>query len=260
MKIAYQGTKGSFSHQTIKNLASETLGLATFKEVYEAVEKGDSDLGLLPIENSLAGCIYETIDLLSQGDLFIVCELITKVEHHLMGLTNAQIEKVISHPKALAQCTKFFEENPKIDHSPFFDTAGAAEEVALKMDPKIGAIASREAANIYGLKILSENIQDERENFTRFLLISKKKTTGTKCSLVFSIPHEPGSLAKTLKVFHSHGIDLTSIISRPIKNKPFEYLFFVDIVLKKGQEIPKLNVRTLKNLGSYEAVSNCVNC
>lgn len=260
MKIAYQGTKGSFSHQTIKRRASETHGCSTFKEVCKAVQDGYCELGLLPIENTLAGCIYETIDLLANGELFIVGELITKIEHNLMGISRANIEEVLSHPKALAQCSKFFDKHPNMKAVPHFDTAGAAEAVALIKDPKKAAIASKEAAEIYGLEVFQENIQDEVENFTRFLLISKKPVQGTKCSLIFSLPHEPGSLAKTLKAFTDAEIDMTSIVSRPIKDKPFEYLFFVDIVMKEGQEIPELNVQTLKNLGSYETISNWPNC
>lgn len=175
--VVYQGIEGSFSHITAKRvfgISAALKGLPTFREVYEAVEKGEADMGLLPIENTLAGTITETIDLISQGDLQIVGETRTLVEHSLLALASANIRKVLSHPKALAQCTRLFKENPSWEAVPHYDTAGAAADVAKLGDPTIAAIANRAAAEIYGLNVMKEGIQDHDENYTRFYLISKK--------------------------------------------------------------------------------------
>jgi prephenate dehydratase len=251
MKIAYQGIEGSFSHRTLANHSAGKVGLPTFRAVYEAVENGDVDLGLLPIENTLAGTIYETIDLLSQGDLKIVGELHTKVEHSLLALPGAKISKVLSHPKALAQCTKLFATHPEWTPVPHYDTAGAAADVATLNDPTLAAIANASAAEIYGLEVVTQGVQDHDENYTRFYLISKTGTTGSKGSLCFTIEHEPGKLAEMLNLFAKLGINLTYIVSRPIVGKPFEYLFYVDLELR--DKLPPIEG---KILGTYETISN----
>lgn len=245
MKIVYQGAKGSYSHKTLLGLNGEKVGLATFKDVYEAVSKGEADLGLLPIENALIGTIYETIDLLAEGELKIVGELTTKVDHCLLALPDAKIKKVLSHPKALEQCTKFLQKHPEWEIVPFYDTAGAA--IAAAADPSVGAIASVGAAQEYGLEILHKNIQDHEKNYTRFFLISKRQAAGNKSSLCFTLDHKPGALAAMLAQFA--GSNLTHIVSRPIPGKPFEYIFYVDL---EGP-IPNIDA---KHLGSYEAISH----
>lgn len=252
MKIAYQGTQGSYSEKALQNLEGEKIGLVTFQNVYHAVAKGEVDLGLLPIENALAGTIYETIDLLAEGDLKIVGEIYVKVEHCLLAKPNARIKKVLSHPKALAQCTKLFANHPEWEAIPHYDTAGAAREVAKSQDLSIAAIASAEAAQKYGLEIAMQNVQDAEENYTRFFLISKTGTKGKKGSLCFTIDHTPGKLAEILQQFAKKGINLTHIVSRPILGKPFEYLFYVD--LEVPEEWPK-NIEA-KHLGTYETISH----
>lgn len=249
MKIAYQGIEGSYSHQAIAHWESEKAGLATFREVYQAVERGEADLGLLPIENALAGTIYETIDLLNEGELKIVGELHTEVEHCLMALPGAQVRKVLSHPQALMQCKKLFTEHPEWEAVPHYDTAGAALYVAQSNDLSLAAIASRKAAKSYGLEVLDVGVQDHAENYTRFFLISKTEGAGKKGSFCFTIDHKPGKLAEMLNSFAKEGINLTHIVSRPIPGKPFEYLFYVDLEGPK----PKSPV---KHLGSYETISH----
>lgn len=251
MKIAYQGIEGSFSHRTLAGHKGEKVGLPTFRDVYEAVLNGEADLGLLPIENTLAGTIYETIDLLSQGDLKIVGELHTQVEHSLLALPGAKISKVLSHPKALAQCTKLFADHPEWTPVPHYDTAGAAADVAASGDPTLAAIANRSAAEIYGLDVVSVGVQDHDENYTRFYLISKTATTGSKGSLCFTLDHKPGKLAEMLNLFAKLGINLTYIVSRPIVGKPFEYLFYVD--LENASKLPNIEG---KILGTYETISH----
>ncbi|MGB7978354.1 MAG: prephenate dehydratase domain-containing protein [Chlamydiales bacterium] len=251
MKIAYQGIEGSFSHRTLAQMPGVKIGMATFSAVYKAVERGDVDLGLLPIENTLAGTIYETIDLLSQGDLNIVGELYTRIEHSLLALPGAKIKKVLSHPKALAQCVKLFEEHPDWTPVSHYDTAGAAADVARLGDRSLGAIANRAAAAIYGLEIVKEGIQDHKDNYTRFFLISKQESKGKKGSFCFTIDHQPGKLAEILHLFAKEGINLSYIVSRPIVGRPFEYLFYVDLEFRgKWPHIEG------KWLGTYETISD----
>lgn len=251
MKIGYQGTKGSYSHRALTFMEGEKIGKNTFRDVYLAVENGDIDLGLLPIENALAGTIYESIDLLAAGDLKIVGEIIIKVDHCLMALGKGEIKKVLSHPKALAQCKKLFEQHPEWEAIPHYDTAGAAEDVAKSRDFSLGAIASESAAEEYGLEIILTNVQDHNENYTRFFLISKTETYGNKGSICFTLDHKPGKLAEVLTSFGENGINLTHIVSRPIPGKPFEYLFYADLVNLRGG-LENMNV---KLLGTYETIS-----
>ncbi|MBU6446696.1 MAG: prephenate dehydratase, partial [Verrucomicrobia bacterium] len=229
MKIAYQGIQGAYSHKALEQIEGEKVGLPTFHDVYEAVSSGKVDLGLLPIENSLIGTIYETIDLLAGGDLKIVGEIIIKIDHCLLALPGAKIQKVLSHPKALAQCTRFFKAHPEWEIVPHYDTAGAAHDIAMSGDRTVGAIASEAAAKEYGLEIIQRNVQDHEQNYTRFFLISKTGTSGNKGSLCFTLDHAPGKLVEMLDQFAKAGMNLTHIVSRPIPGKPFEYLFYVDL-------------------------------
>lgn len=253
-RIAYQGIEGSFSHKTLAQLSCKPIGKTTFSEVYEAVEKGEVDFGLLPIENTLAGTIYETIDLLNEGSLHIIGELHTKVEHSLLALPGASIERVISHPKALAQCQKIFRDHPEWEVTPHYDTAGAAADIAEMGDLKTAAIANSDAAAIYGLEIVSRGIQDHDENYTRFFLIGKQASSGKKGSISFTLDHRAGSLAQVLSILGEHKVNLTYIVSRPIIGKPFEYLFYVD--LEMPEKLPELKTKTLKILGTYETISH----
>ncbi|MBS0625901.1 MAG: bifunctional chorismate mutase/prephenate dehydratase [Verrucomicrobia bacterium] len=251
-RIAYQGIEGSFSHLTAKRFSSQLLGLPTFQAVYEAVEKGEADFALMPIENTLAGTIYETIDLLNQGDLKIVGMTQTKIEHSLMALPGAEPQRVKSHPKALMQCTRFLAENPHLEAISYFDTAGAAANLK---DLSTAAIAHSSAAKIYGLEILAQNIQDHEENYTRFFLIGKRAVEGKKASLCFTLDHRPGSLADVLT--HLAGANLTYIVSRPIIGKPFEYMFYVDLESIDGAALEELQKKTnsLKVFGKYDVLS-----
>lgn len=261
-KIVYQGIEGSFSHITAQRLYGndcKLIGLPTFKEAFEAVEKGDADLALFPIENTLAGTIYETLDLLSQKNLKIVGVTNTLVEHSLLGLPGTSIEsirKVFSHPKALAQTAEFIAKRPAMQAIAHYDTAGAALDVAKSKDPSSAAIANHAAAAIYGLQVLAQGIQDHVENFTRFFLIAKEAVSGKKCSLCFTLEHRPGSLASVLNFLADHQIDLTYIVSRPLLGRPFEYLFYVDLEAQNTSFIGELEKRTnsLKILGTYDEI------
>lgn len=262
--IAYQGTEGSFSHMTAERILGATCntkGFPTFREVFEAVEKGEVDLALMPIENTLAGTIYETLDLMSQGNLQIIGAAQTQIRHSLLALPGASVQnirKVLSHPKALAQCVGLFQKNPLLEAVSHYDTAGAAADVAKGKDPACAAIAHRGAAEIYGLQVLQDEIQDHQENYTRFFLLSKEgKNEGKKWSLCFTLEHKPGSLAEALSLFAEKNVNLTYIVSRPILGRPFEYLFYVDLESSDRSFIDDLSKKThtLKILGNYDALS-----
>jgi prephenate dehydratase len=262
-KIVYQGIAGSFSHLTALRLFGsdcQLKGLPTFRAVYQAVENNEADLALMPIENTLAGTIYETIDLLKEGGLQIVGETQTRIQHSLLGIrgsTIREIRKVFSHPKALAQCERFFSEHPLMEATAHYDTAGAAADVAEANHPSQAAIAHATAAGIYGLEVLAQGIEDHGENFTRFFLLSKEGREGDRCSLCFTIDHRPGSLADILAFFAQRQVNLTYIVSRPWIGKPFEYMFYVDLETPNPVVFDELKQKTksLKILGRYHELS-----
>ena len=261
-RIAYQGIEGSFSHLTAQRLFGSScliLGFPTFREVFDAVENGEAETALMPIENTLAGTIYETIDYLSQGSLHIIGMTQTRIVHSLLGVRGSnrqEVQKVLSHPKALAQCTRFFSEHPWMSSTAHYDTAGAAADVAAAQDKTQAAIAHSCSAAIYGLDVLEEGIEDHCENYTRFFLLSKQAAQGKRCSLCFTLDHCPGSLCEVLSIFARHRINLTYIISRPLIGKPYEYLFYAD--LENAPQIPIEELRektsTVQILGHYDVI------
>ena len=246
MKVAFQGIPGSFSHTAAVNIFGQDnsfIGVNQFRKIFELVKEKKADRGVVPIENSLAGSVHENYDLLSRYKIPIVGEYYLEIEHNLLGIEKSKdfkkIKEAYSHPKALEQCVTFFENHPWIEKKLFSDTAGAAKFVADSKDVTKAAIASRNASELYGLPILKKNIEDNKFNFTRFLIIScEKKSTQkpNKCSLVFTVKHVPGSLANALRVFAENGVNLVKIESRPIHGKPFEYLFYVDLEFSKDRE------------------------
>jgi prephenate dehydratase len=259
--IVYQGVKGSFSYLTaVKRWGEDNhfLGMNTFREVFEAVAEGRADAAVIPIENSLAGSIYENYDWLIRYDLSIVGEAHTKIEHCLLGLGKVEdLKKVFSHPKALEQCTVFLRAHPEIKSVVHADTAGAAADVAASGDPSLGSIASRESAEIYGLKVLRAQIEDEPNNYTRFLFVTKRAEPvahANKCSLSFTLEHTPGKLASVLQHLSQHGMNLMKIESRPIKTKPFEYVFYVDVEFTDPASLTLL--KDYQILGFYEKDQN----
>lgn len=263
-RIAYQGINGSFSHLTVQRLFGIEcvfMGFQTFREAFEAVEQCTADLALLPIENTLAGTIYETLDLLNEGELYIVGETKTKIEHSLLAIAGSSIDSirtVRSHPKALAQCSRMLRKRSAIEPIPHFDTAGAAADVAKEKNISSAVIAHIGAASIYGLEVLEENIHDHEENYTRFFLLSKKPAPqGTKCSVCFALPHRAGSLVDVLSLFAQQNLNMTSIVSRPFIGKPFEYLFHIDFDNPLGPFLETLKQKTIhfKCLGIYDDIS-----
>ncbi|MEK6955005.1 MAG: prephenate dehydratase [Candidatus Micrarchaeota archaeon] len=235
--IAFQGERGAYSEAAGNSLFPQKIFIPceTFRQVFEAVESGEAQYAIVPIENSTEGSINEVYDLLLEKQLHIHAETVVQVRHCLMAdreASLAEIMEVYTHPQALAQCRKFIEQKlPYARIIPFYDTAGAAKMIAENGKRNIAAIASQAAAKYYGLKELAAGIEDNRSNFTRFLLLSKataEKPENPKTSLVFSLKHKPGALFSALRPFADKGINLTKIESRPTKGTPWEYLFYMD--------------------------------
>lgn len=262
-KIVYQGIEGSFSHITARRLFGSFCvieGKPTFRDVYEAVEKAAADLALMPIENTLAGTIYETIDLLGQGSLHIVGTAQTRIQHSLLGMAKSsikQIRKVLSHPKALEQCSQFLSKHPWIEAVPHYDTAGAARDVAKMRDPTLAAIAHKDVGPMVGLDVFAQEIEDHAENYTRFLILSKSPSKGRRCSILFTTEHRMGSISEILTWLAKRGANLTTIVSRPWVGKHFEYQFYVELEASQEFSLEELKEKTqsLRVLGWFDELS-----
>jgi prephenate dehydratase len=266
-KIAYQGVKASFSDMAIGRYlgdAVESIGKVSFDAVFTALKSGEVEMVAVPIENTLIGPIVENLDLIARHDMHIIAEVCLPIEHCLVGKKGLKLEEiteVLSHPKALAQCARFFQEHPWIQPVSHFDTAGAARDVS-ESQKRIAAIGSRKTAETYGLELILENLEDVRSNTTRFLFLQKgpsvtKKEKG-KCSLLLTLAHAPGALLQALKVFADNHLNLTQIVSRPIQEKPFEYLFFIDLLFPEDVDLNTIfeelqkHTQTCQLLGVYD--------
>ncbi len=237
--IAFQGERGSFSEEAAYKLLGRRITVTpceTFEAIFESVASRKAKFCLAPIENTLAGSVYENYDLLLSNDLHIVGEVSLRIVHNLIappGVAIKDIIQVYSHPVALAQCGQFFKRHPKIQKIPFYDTAGAVKMLAERRLRGAAAIASRVAAEVYKARILATHLEDHRENYTRFLLLSKTAQVSSKAnkvSIVFSTANAPGALYKCLSVFALRDIDLTKLESRPLRGRPFEYFFYLDFL------------------------------
>ncbi|HVS64604.1 MAG TPA: prephenate dehydratase [Thermoanaerobaculia bacterium] len=243
LRVAYQGVEGSFSHLTAqRRYAGRSggvllTGYETFRQAAGSVREGVNDVALLPIENSTAGSINETYDLLAEEGLAINAEVISEISHCLLGVPGATMEglrMVLSHPQALAQCEKFLCELEGVRTQTEFDTAGAARKVRQLGDPGIAAIASERAATVFGLEILVSGIQTQMSNYTRFVEIATEAAAcppdqPCKTSLMLAIGHHPGDLGEVLRQFSSRRINLTKLESRPVPEQPFRYRFYLDV-------------------------------
>jgi len=233
--VVYLGPAATHTHlaclehfgNSIRALAEENI-----QEVFDAVEKGKADYGVVPIENSTEGVVNRTLDMFIESEVKICGEILTKISHDLLSQSGKpeDIQTIYSHPQAFGQCRQWVMKNfPHIQVVETVSTAKAAQMVA--KDANTAAIASSFAARLYGLKVIESQIEDYLNNYTRFLVLgqeSMEKTGKDKTSILFSIPHTPGSLYQALKIFSEKGINLTKIESRPIKGKPWEYVFFLD--------------------------------
>lgn len=244
LRISYQGVEGSYSHLTAQRRYAGTPGGAlltghdSFRAAADSVIHGAADLALLPIENTTAGSINETYDLLADGKLHITGEVVTSIEHCLLVMPGVKLDEVrvvISHPQALAQCHAFFAEHPHLSARPDLDTAGSARRVAQSGDRTLAAIASATAAKTYGLEILAHGIQSSSGNATRFVEVGLRPApvaddARAKTSLLLALADRPGALGEVLMRFAAHGLSLTKLESRPIPSAPFTYRFYADVL------------------------------
>jgi prephenate dehydratase len=268
MKIAIQGELGSFSHEAAEAIvpAAKVVPCARSLEVFERLERGTVGGAVIPIENSLAGSVAEHFDLLLSREVYIVREFRLRIVHNLIvlpGTKRRDVRRVFSHPVALEQCRDLFRKNPRLEAVPFYDTAGSVKRVVADRLGDAAAIASRRAAEVYGGEILKAGIEDDKRNFTRFFLIRRGKPRAArqagKTSLAFSVKNVPGALFKALSVFALRDISLSKIESRPRRGRPWEYVFFVDL-LRGDDEAARNALRHLgevaelvKVLGIYPA-------
>jgi prephenate dehydratase len=257
LRVAYQGEPGAFSESAAHRLLGERLAAIpckSFEEMFDSVERGDTDCCVAPIENSLAGSIHRNYDLLFQSRLTISGETNLRIVHNLIARPGSElpaIRRVYSHPVALAQCARFLNAHPGIEPVPVHDTAGAVRIVMERGQSDEAAIASDRAAEIYGAHILAESVEDHAKNYTRFFLLShsamdvQETPRRWKTSLVLQLRNEPGSLFRALGAFALPGIDLSKIESRPIEGRPWEYAFYLDIV---GNRNDSAIARAIDNL------------
>ena len=255
MKVSFQGEPGAYSEQAVFNYFGdvETVPCESFDAMFDAVVSGKSDAALAPIENSLAGSIHQNYDLLLRHDLHIVGEYFLRVQHSLIanaGVKMEDIKKAISHPQALGQCAGYLRSHG-IKAEQVYDTAGSVKMLKESGAQDVAAIASKRAAELYGMQILEEGIEDNTENYTRFLAVQGESTVPkqeAKTSIVFTLKNVPGSLFKAMSVFALRDIDLTKIESRPLQGSPWEYLFYIDLIGSTQDETVQ---RALDHLAEY---------
>jgi prephenate dehydratase len=241
MRIAIQGEPGSFSHEAALKAHPEAtiLSCALSAEVFAVVRDGAADAAMIPIENSLAGSVLEHYDLLLAHAVSVESEWPLRIRHNLIGVpgtTMDRIRQAYSHPVALAQCRRFFEDHPEIEAAAFYDTAGSVKQLMELREPSVAAIASAQAASHYGGEILQAGIEDNAENYTRFFLIRRRERLEAdphpdKVSLAFAVENRPGSLVEALQVFAGLGTNVTRLESRPVPGRPWEYVFYTDYQL-----------------------------
>jgi prephenate dehydratase len=268
-RIAFQGERGAFSEEAALKLLGPEIVLVpcgSFDATFSAIRNGSADYVLAPMENSLAGSVHRSFDLLVESGLHIIGEVVIPIVHNLIGLPGvspARLVSVESHPVALAQCEQFFIAHPHLKRIVTEDTAGSAREIMRAGDSGRAAIASARAAELYGAQILQDHLEDDRENYTRFFLLAPSSGVSKdadKISLVFQLPHSPGALQQALAPFAQRNINLMKIESRPVHGKPWQYRFYIDLqasaraaaTIAALEQLAKFAVE-LKVLGSYKS-------
>ncbi len=268
MRVAFQGAPGAYSQAAIWQYIgpqTECLPCETFEELFHRVLKGEATHALLPVENSTTGSVHPSYDLLLKYELIIQREIILRIEHALLGVEGTrleQIRRVTSHPQALAQCEGYIRRHGW-EAITAYDTAGAAHQLAQSGDVQTAVIASEIAAEIYGLQVLARSIQDLKENYTRFFLLGTQPapyTSQAKTTLVFATAHVPGALYRCLGEFATRNLNLTRIESRPDRQHPWHYLFYVDVEghlsdppMQEALQALQKHTTFLRLLGSYAA-------
>ena len=275
MKIAIQGEPGSFSHEAALKLVpdADIVPCALSAEVFAALTGNAVDAAVIPIENSLAGSVSEHFDLLHSYDVRVEREILLRIRHNLIAIAGAEtegIDRVFSHPVALAQCRQFLARHPRMEAFASYDTAGSVKQLVELRDRHAAAIASKQAAEFYGALILEAGIEDNPENYTRFFLLrrateARADPDANKISIAFSLEHRPGSLVAALSALSALGTNLTKIESRPVHGKPWEYVFYVDCQIGSADEgthaIDALRAHCgmVKELGRYREADGAVN-
>jgi len=275
MRIAYQGEPGAYSEAAALKFhaSADALPRPSFDDVFSAVSSGTATHGILPVENSIGGSIHRNFDLLAEHDLSIVGEVELLVDHCLLaypGTTRAALRRIYSHPQALAQCEQFLRTmSPRpgsgqggVEIVATYDTAGSAKLIRDGALKDTGAIASARAAEVFDLEVLASGIQDYAANLTRFVIVARQAETvsdADKTTILFALPNEPGALFKALSVFALRDIDLTKLESRPIRGRPWEYMFYVDLsVSRQDMRCARALVhlaefaKWVRTLGSYK--------
>jgi prephenate dehydratase len=263
-KVAFQGEHGAYSEIAATKFfpESQLIPMKLFQDIFDALRTDSIDCAVVPVENSIEGSVNEIYDLLLDADKKITGEMFLKIEHCLIALPDSNaITKVLSHPQALAQCRNYIKRK-NLDSIPSYDTAGSVRLIKEKKINDTAAIASKNAAEFYNMKILDQNIEDRKNNFTRFLVLSDLQTAPSKSdrtSMIFGLKHTPGSLYSVMQKFVHHKINLTKIESRPTKEKPWEYNFYVDFEGHVEEENVKNAINNIekkctfiKILGSYQ--------
>ena len=274
-KVAFQGERGAFSEEAARKLLGPAVVVVPcqrFEDVFRSLEQRKTDAAVIPIENTLHGSVHENYDHLLHFDLPIVGETKIRIVHHLIAPPDvpfAKLRRVYSHPVALNQCLSFFAKNRQLEKVPFYDTAGSVKMIMSERPPDAAAIASEVAAEIYGAKILRRSIEDDRQNFTRFFLLHRPEKTRSrapragksaewKTSVVFTTRNVPGALFRSLSAFALRDLNLAKIESRPLRGKPWEYLFYLDFIGRVDEPTSQNALRhlgeladLLRVLGSY---------
>ncbi|MDP2998499.1 MAG: prephenate dehydratase [Bryobacterales bacterium] len=271
-RVSFQGEKGAFSQEAAHQLlgpAIEVVPCQRFDDLFRSLETREADAAVVPIENTLHGSVHENYDHLLKFDFPIVAETSVRIVHNLIappGVAFRRLRRVYSHPVALNQCLKFFERYPKLERVPFYDTAGSVKMLMQERPEDAAAIASSVAAGIYGATILKRSIEDDRKNFTRFFLLRRpeqvpplpKAAAGKwKTSLVFTTHNVPGSLFRALSAFALRDVNLIKIESRPLRGKPWEYLFYVDLIGRIDEQRLKNALGHLGELADFLRVLGC---
>ncbi len=268
VKVGFQGELGAFSQEAARQLLGDRAAVVPFQrfeEVFRALDRGDTDASVIPIENTLAGSVHENYDHLLHFEVKIAAETNVRIVHNLMaapGVRFRDIRRVYSHPVALNQCLEFFASHPGIEKVPYYDTAGSVKMLLREKPKDAAAIASAVAASIYGARILKRSIEDDRRNFTRFFLLNGKRrvlparrpATAWKTSLVFTTRNIPGALFRGLSAFALRDLNLTKIESRPLRGKPWEYLFYVDFEGREDSPVARKALGHLAELADFMRV------
>ena len=271
IKVAFQGARGAFSELACRQLLAgcelDFHPLERFVDAYEALRAGKVRYAVIPFENTLHGSVHENYGYLLEYKPTILAETRVRIVHNLIGRPGARfsrIERAISHPVALSQCMEFFRRNPRIRAESHYDTGGSVKTVMEGDDEAVAAIASTHAAEYYGAEILRESIEDDRENYTRFFLLSRetppdweRPAGNLKTSLAFVTKNVPGALFRCMSAFALRDIDMTRIESRPLKGRPFEYLFYVDILASPEEENCANALRHLREMTEMLVVLGC---